>query len=67
MFGTDIADNFANRIFEVFSSHKDYITLSEYLKYIDVYHYGNKVERCKYIDWSLEILIVGLSTFFVFI
>ena len=47
VFGTDIADNFANRIFEVFSSHKDYITLSEYLKYIDVYHYGNKVERCK--------------------
>ena len=47
IFGTDIANNFANRIFEVFSSNKDYITLLEYLKYIDIYHYGDKIERCK--------------------
>jgi len=46
IFGTDIAEDIAKRIFEIFSGHKDYITLSEYLKYIDVYHYGDEGERC---------------------
>ena len=44
--GTDIAEEIARRIFDIFSGNKDYITLSEYLKYIDVYHYGDKNERC---------------------
>ena len=46
IFGTDIAEDIAHRIFEIFSGNKDYITLSEYLKYIDVYHYGDETERC---------------------
>ena len=46
IFGTDIAEDIAKRIFEIFSGNKDYITLSEYLKYIDVYHYGDETERC---------------------
>ena len=44
--GTDIAEDIAQRIFQIFSGNKDYITLNEYLKYIDVYHYGDKNERC---------------------
>ena len=44
--GTDIAEDIAKRIFEIFSGNKDHITLNEYLKYIDVYHYGDKNERC---------------------
>ena len=47
VFGTDIAEDFAKRIFEVFSGNKDHINLFEYLKYIDVYHYGDEIERCK--------------------
>ncbi len=47
VFGTDIADGFAKRIFEIFSSNPEHITLFEYLKYIDVYHYGDEIERCK--------------------
>ena len=46
IFGTDIAEDIARRIFEIFSGNKNYITLSEYLKYIDVYHYGDEGERC---------------------
>ena len=46
IFGTDIAEDIAKRIFEIFSGNKNYITLSEYLKYIDVYHYGDETERC---------------------
>ena len=46
IFGTDIAEDIANRIFEIFSGNKNYITLPEYLKYIDVYHYGDEGERC---------------------
>ena len=46
IFGTDIAEDIAKRIFEIFSGNKDFITLSEYLKYIDVYHYGDETERC---------------------
>ena len=46
IFGTDIAEDIAKRIFEIFSGNKNYITLPEYLKYIDVYHYGDEGERC---------------------
>lgn len=31
----------------MFSGNKDHINLFEYLKYIDVYHYGDEIERCK--------------------
>ena len=44
--GTDIAEDIAHRIFDIFSGNKNYITVQEYLKYIDVYHYGDKNERC---------------------
>lgn len=47
VFGTDIVDGFAKRIFEIFSSNPTHISLFEYLKYIDVYHYGDEKERCK--------------------
>ena len=47
MLGTDIAENFADRIFEAFSSNKININLCEYLKYIDIYHYGDEHERCR--------------------
>ena len=54
--GTDIAEDIAQRIFEIFSGNKNYITLAEYLKYIDVYHYGDKNERsnltCKLMDFN---------------
>ena len=46
MLGTDIAINFAFKIFDTFSSSKEYITLQEYLKYVDVYHHGDDNERC---------------------
>ena len=47
MLGTQIADEFAERIFLAFSSNKKEITLFEYLKYIDIYHYGDDRERCR--------------------
>ena len=54
--GTDIAEDIAQRIFEILSGNKNYITLTEYLKYIDVYHYGDKTERsnltCKLMDFN---------------
>jgi hypothetical protein len=54
--GTDIAEDIAQRIFEIFSGNKNFITLQEYLKYIDVYHYGDKNERsnltCKLMDFN---------------
>ena len=54
--GTDIAEDIAQRIFDIFSGNKNYITLQEYLKYIDVYHYGDKNERsnltCKLMDFN---------------
>ena len=54
--GTDIAEDIAQRIFEIFSGNKNYITVQEYLKYIDVYHYGDKNERsnltCKLMDFN---------------
>ena len=47
MLGTSIAEEFAERIFLAFSSTKKDITLCEYLKYIDIYHYGDDRERCR--------------------
>ena len=46
LLGTEIATTFAQRIFELFSSDKKYITLGEYLKYVDIYHHGEENERC---------------------
>jgi Ca2+-binding EF-hand superfamily protein len=47
LLGTDIAENFALRIFDTFSADKKSIRLNEYLKYVDVYHYGDEIERCR--------------------
>lgn len=47
LLGTDIAENFAFRIFDTFSSDKKSIQLNEYLKYFDVYHHGDENERCR--------------------
>ena len=47
MLGTQIAQEFADRIFLAFSSNKVEITLFEYLKYVDIYHYGDDKERSK--------------------
>ena len=47
MLGTQIAEEFGERIFLAFSSNKKEITLCEYLKYIDIYHYGDDRERCR--------------------
>ena len=56
--GTDIAEDIAQRNFQIFSGNKNYITLNEYLKYIDVYHYGDKNERsnltCKLMDFNYD-------------
>ena len=46
LLGTEIATTFAKRIFDIFSSDKKFITLGEYLKYIDIYHHGEQSERC---------------------
>ena len=47
MLGTQISRDYADRIFLAFSSNKEDITLYEYLKYIDIYHYGDDKERCR--------------------
>jgi hypothetical protein len=46
LLGTEISENFANRIFDIFSSDGKHIQIGEYLKYLDVYHHGNERERC---------------------
>ena len=46
LLGTDISANFAERIFDIFSSDGQKIWLEEYLKYVDLYHHGNERERC---------------------
>ena len=46
MLGTDIAQSFALRLFETFSTNNEYIELEQYLKYIDVYLHGDIDERC---------------------
>ena len=47
MLGTQIAKDFAEKIFNAFSSDRKGIKIGEYLKYLDVYHYGDDLERCK--------------------
>ena len=44
--GTQISKEFTDIIFSAFSSNKKEITICEYLKYIDIYHYGDDRERC---------------------
>ena len=44
--GTQISKEFSDRLFSAFSSNKNEITICEYLKYIDIYHYGDDRERC---------------------
>lgn len=44
MIGTDIAEEFAFSIFNAISS-KSYVTINEYLKYVDIYHHGDQNER----------------------
>lgn len=46
LLGTDIASNFAQRIFDTFSYDGQVMKLDDYLKYVDVYHHGNEKERC---------------------
>ena len=47
MLGTQITKDFAEKIFKAFSSDRKGIKIGEYLKYLDVYHYGDDLERCK--------------------
>ena len=48
IFGTQIAQDFSDRMFLVLSKGKQEITLEQYLNYIDTYHYGDIHERCLY-------------------
>ena len=41
IFGTQIAQDFSDRMFLVLSKGKPEITLDQYLTYIDTYHYGD--------------------------
>ena len=45
--GTQISKEFSDRLFSVFSTNKSELTVYEYLKYIDTYHYGDDKERCR--------------------
>ena len=47
-FGTQIAQDFSDRMFLVLSKGQPEITLEQYLNYIDTYHYGDIHERCLY-------------------
>ena len=44
--GTQISKEFTDRLFSAFASNKNEITVYEYLKYLDIYHYGDDRERC---------------------
>ena len=47
MIGEDIAKEFAFSIFEACTEkNSKFITLNQYLKYIDIYHHGNQEQRC---------------------
>ena len=48
IFGTQIAQDFSNRMFDVLSGGQTEISLDQYLNYIDIYHYGDIHERCLY-------------------
>ena len=47
-FGTQIAQDFSDRMFLVLSKGEQEISLEQYLNYIDTYHYGDIHERCLY-------------------
>jgi hypothetical protein len=59
LIGTDIAKDFADRIFNIFSTDKRTINLTEYLNYIDVYHHGNDKERCIFTFKVLDRKYIG--------
>ena len=63
MLGTQIAEEFADRIFMAFSSNKEDITLCEYLKYIDIYHYGDDRERCRVTCKLIDRKSKGIITY----
>jgi len=69
LIGTDIAVNFADRIFDCFSTSdltKSTITLIEYLQYMDIYHNGDEKQR-SFVTFALIDVdhdgVVSLSEF----
>ena len=60
IFGTQIAQDFSNRMFFVLSKGKQDITLEQYLTYIDTYHYGDINERCLYTCKLIDIKQKGI-------
>ena len=53
--GTQIAQEFSDRMFLVLSKGKQEITLDQYLHYIDTYFYGDIHERCLYTCKLIDI------------
>ena len=53
--GTQIAQEFSDRMFLVLSKGKSEITLDQYLHYIDTYFYGDIHERCLYTCKLIDI------------
>ena len=46
MIGTDIAQEFAHSIYDACTDKDNYMSIKEYLKYMDIYHHGDQNERC---------------------
>ena len=63
MLGTQIAQEFSDRIFYAFSSNHKEITICEYLKYIDIYHNGDDRERCTVTCKIMDLNNDGKITF----
>ena len=63
MLGTQIAQEFSDRIFKAFSSNQQEITICEYLKYIDIYHNGDDRERCTVTCKIMDLKNDGKITF----
>ena len=55
IFGTQIAQDFSSRIFEILSNGANEITLDKYLQYMDIYHYGDIEQRCRYMYRLIDI------------
>ena len=53
--GTQISQEFSDRMFRVLSKGKPEITLDQYLHYIDTYFYGDIHERCLYTCKLIDI------------
>jgi len=47
LFGTDIAQKFAERIFKYIANNHEYIDKQQYFTYLDLYHHGDVKERCR--------------------